>query len=142
LTPEELQVLIEKLAEAKCPDHNWSYTGVHQPCNGTGFHPLTALLRVKCDYWAHKHIEDKPCYSEGMCTEHRAECPGWGSATPAEAEAVGLKLFMVYVNHIKAEADVMELRILDRLGTAIRDGDPLIAILKAMEQAIETEAVA
>ena len=147
----DTQELITALAEATCPNcvgHPQYYPGRldNAPdcptCSGTGLHPQTELLRMECDYWAHRHREDDKCYSKERCEEHRAACPGWGPATPEEAEAKGLALleaFKLYLRHETYPHDGNHWVAGPAEGKSQRSATPLLAILHAMAQALNVE---
>ena len=137
---EDLQPLITALTEAtcsKCKGTSYAAADEHgiitdwtpcSDCNGTGRSPLTELLRVKCDC---KDLGVKDC------------CDGWLSATPDEAEAVGLKLLAALDLGVWREDNVWiscpnELR--ERADG--QDATPLEAVLNAMAQAVGVEVPA
>lgn len=105
----DLQPLITALAEAKC---QCILAGL-QPlstcvCNGSGHHPLTELLRVKClcdchiySGWKAHWLHARRCGLD----DDGEDCTVIRPATPEEAEAVGLKLLeaMAFRNRAQLE---------------------------------------
>lgn len=109
-------------------------------CKGSGYHPLSELLRVKCIGWAGG-------VNQGYATFHDDDCCGGSGYCPAtldESEAV----FHGLLSEVRAKVEpglrpLWYIRIPGYTSDGIGRGDtPLDALLRAMAQVMNVEVPA
>lgn len=155
---EEVQALIARICEAKCPDPE-CIAGMDKgapsiykcrTCNGTGYHPLAQVLRVECPHT--KQLGTCPTYDINNTVKANKiahnSCTGTRPATPEEAEALGLKLLEalsaqkydpLISNHWDNKSRWWGIRLTSFNHRPIHGDTILMALLRAVEQAAGAE---
>ena len=106
-TDEAAIALINAVALAPCLNQVFNHA-TNCACNGSGYHPLSELLRVECiaaktgqheKYWCHPDRK-KRWPGGGQPPWFYDDCPNWNVATPDEAEAAFHGLLLAFLTRI------------------------------------------